>query len=61
MEELGFSTRTVRALQKAGITTLSILWFRLIQGTLLEIKGVGKKSYEDIVDGLVASGRILKK
>jgi transposase len=61
VEELGFSTRTVRVLQKAGITTLSMLWFRLIQGTLLEIKGVGKKSYEDIVNGLVASGRILKK
>jgi DNA-directed RNA polymerase alpha subunit len=59
--ELGFTTRTTRVLQKAGITTLSMLWFRLIQGTLLEVKGFGQKSYEDVVEVLVASGRILKK
>ena len=61
VEELDFTTRTTRVLQKAGITTLSMLWFRLIQGTLLEIKNIGKKSYEEVVDVLVTSGRILKK
>ncbi len=59
--ELGFTTRTTRVLQKANITTLSMLWFRLIQGTLVEVNGFGPKSYEDIVEVLVASGRILKK
>lgn len=33
--ELGVTTRTTRVLQKTSITTLSMLWFRLIQGTLL--------------------------
>lgn len=61
VSDLGFTTRTTRVLQKAGITTFSMLWFRLIQGTLSEITGFGKKSYEDVVDGLVKSGRILKK
>jgi hypothetical protein len=59
--ELGLTTRSTRVLQKADITTLSMLWFRLIQGTLLEVKGFGKKSYEEVVDVLVTSGRILKK
>ncbi len=58
---LGFTTRTSRVLTKAGITTLSILWFRLIQGTLMEVKLFGRKSYEEVVAGLVNSGRILKK
>lgn len=61
VSELGFTTRTSRVLQEAGITTLSMLWFRLIQGTLLEVKGFGQKSYEDVADVLVQSGRILKK
>lgn len=61
VSELGFSTRTTRVFQKAGITTLSMLWFRLIQGTLLDLKSFGKKSYEEVVEGLVTSGRILKK
>jgi hypothetical protein len=61
VSDLGFTTRTTGVLQKAGITTFSMLWFRLIQGTLSEITGFGKKSYEDVVDGLVKSGRILKK
>ncbi len=56
VEELGFTTRTTRVLQQASITTLSMLWFRLIQGTLLEVNGFGQKSYEDVVEVLVASG-----
>jgi hypothetical protein len=57
---LGLKTRTARVLLKAGISTLSMLWFRLIQGTLLDLKHFGKKSYEDVVTVLVASKRILK-
>ncbi len=61
VSDLGFTTRTCRVLQKAGITTLSMLWFRLIQGTLLDVEKFGKKSYEDVVLELVTSGRILKR
>jgi len=61
VEELGFTSRTARVFHKAGITTLRMLWFRLIQGTLLEVTGFGKKSYQEVVDGLVTSGHILKK
>jgi hypothetical protein len=61
VSQLGFRTRTARVLEKEGISTLSMLWFRLIQGTLLEVKSFGKKSYEEVIDVLVTSGRILKK
>ena len=61
VSELGFNTRTCRVLQKAGITTLSMLWFRLIQGTLMDVEHFGKKSYEEVVSVLVNSGRILKR
>lgn len=61
LSELGFKTRTSRVLQKAGISTLSMLWFRLIQGTLMEIENFGKKSYEEVVAVLVDSGRILRR
>jgi DNA-directed RNA polymerase alpha subunit len=57
---LGFTTRTTHVLLKAGISTLSMLWFRLIQGTLPDLKHFGKKSYEEVVTVLVASKRILK-
>lgn len=57
---LGFKTRTAHVLLNAGISTLSMLWFRLIQGTLPDLKHFGKKSYEDVVTGLVMSKRILK-
>lgn len=59
--ELGFKTRTSRVLQKAGISTLSMLWFHLIQGTLIEVENFGKKSYEEVVAVLVESGRILRR
>ena len=59
--ELGFKTRTCRVLEKAGISRLSTLWFRLIQGTLLDVEKFGQKSYEDVVSVLVNSGRILKR
>ena len=61
VSELGFTTRTCRVLQKAGITTLSMLWFRFIQGTLMDVEQFGKKSYEEVVSVLVNSGRILKR
>jgi transposase len=61
VSDLGFNTRTSRVLQKAGITTLSMLWFRLIQGTLMDLESFGKKSYEEVVTVLVNSGRMLKK
>lgn len=61
VSELGFNTRTSRVLQQAGVTTLSMLWFRLIQGTLMDIKQFGQKSYEEVVSVLVSSGRILKR
>lgn len=61
VSELGFTTRTCRVLQKAGINTLSMLWFRFIQGTLMDVEKFGKKSYEEVVSGLVNSGRILKR
>lgn len=61
VSELGFNTRTSRVLQQAGITTLSMLWFRLIQGTLRDIEQFGPKSYEEVVSVLVNSGRILKR
>jgi hypothetical protein len=61
VSELGFNTRTCRVLQKAGITTLSMLWFRLIQGTLMDVEHFGKKSYEEVVSVLVNSGCILKR
>ena len=61
VSDLGFSTRTTRVLEKAGIATLSMLWFRLIQGTVLEVKSFGQKSYKEVIDVLVTSGRILKK
>jgi hypothetical protein len=38
VSELGFTTRICRGLQKAGINTLSMLWFRLIQGTLMNVE-----------------------
>ena len=57
---LGLKTRTVHVLLNAGISTLSMLWFRLIQGTLLDLKHFGKKSYEEVVTVLVTSKRILK-
>jgi hypothetical protein len=41
--------------------TLSMLWFRLIQGTLRDIKQFGQKSSEELVSVLVSSGRILKR
>ncbi len=60
MTALGFKTRTTHVLCDAGIATLSMLWFRLIQGTLLEIDHFGKKSYQEVVTTLVESHRILK-
>ena len=60
VDRLGFSTRTCHLLQKGGIQTLSMLWFRLIQGTLRDVERFGKKSYEEVVSVLVQSGRILK-
>ena len=59
--ELGLKTRTCRALLKANITTLSMLWFRLIQGTLMDIEHFGKKSYDEVVLVLVNSGRIMRR
>jgi len=61
VNQLGLTTRTCRVLQKAGITTLSMLWFRLIQGTLMDVEHVGKTSYEEVISVLVISGRILKR
>ena len=60
VNQLGFNTRTCRVLEKADIHTLSMLWFRLIQGTLRNVKHFGKKSYEEVISVLVHSGRILK-
>jgi hypothetical protein len=60
IDQLGFSTPTCRILQKGGIHTLSMVWFRLIQGTLRDVDRFGKKSYEEVVSVLVQSGRILK-
>ena len=37
-----------------------MLWFRITQGTLLDIDGFGKKSYNNVVKGLVESGYILE-
>ena len=59
--ELGLKTRTCRVLDKAGITTLSMLWFRLIQGRLMDIEYFGKKSYDEVVLVLVNSGRIMRR
>ncbi len=61
INQLGFSTRTCRVLQKAGITMLSMVWFRLIQGTLMDVEHFGKKSYEEVISVLVNSERILKR
>lgn len=61
VSELGFKTRTYHILQKAGISTLSMLWFRIIQGKLMDIEHFGKKSYEEVISVLVNSGRILKR
>jgi transposase len=60
IDRLGFSKRTCHLLQKGGIHTLSMLWFRLIQGTLRDVERFGEKSYEEVVSVLVQSGRILK-
>ena len=59
--ELGFKTRTTNILLKANITNFSMLWFRLIQGKLLDIDGFGKKSYNEVIQVLVDTGYILKK
>ena len=61
VSELGFKTRTYHILQKAGISTLSMLWFRIIQGKLMDIEHFGKKSYEEVISVLLNSGRILKR
>ena len=61
ISELGFKRRTCNILHKAGITSFSMLWFRILQGTLLDIDCFGKKSYNDVVRRLVDSGYILKK
>ncbi len=49
VSELGFKTRTSRVLQQAGVMTLSMLWFRIIQGTLRDIEQFGQTSYEEVV------------
>ena len=61
VSELGFKKRTCNILLKAGITSFSMLWFRITQGTLLDIELFGNKSYSDVVKGLVKSGYILEK
>ncbi|KPA12952.1 hypothetical protein MHK_006843 [Candidatus Magnetomorum sp. HK-1] len=35
---------------KSGITSFSMLWFRITQGTLLDIDRFGKKFYNDVVN-----------
>ncbi|ETR68335.1 MAG: transposase IS116/IS110/IS902 family protein [Candidatus Magnetoglobus multicellularis str. Araruama] len=61
ISELGFKRRTCNILLKAGIISFSMLWFRITQGTLLDIDRFGNKSYNDVVKGLVESGYILEK
>lgn len=61
ISELGFKKRVCNILLNAGITNFSMLWFRIIQGTLMNIDRIGEKTYNDIVRELVASGFILKQ
>ncbi len=61
VSELGFKRRTCNILFKAGITSFSMLWFRILQGTLMDIDRFGKKSYNEVVQVLVDSGHILRK
>jgi hypothetical protein len=59
--ELGLKKRIRNNLLKAGISNFSMLWFRLIQGTLMDIDRFGEKSYNDVVQKLLDSGYILRK
>jgi len=61
ISELGLKRRTCNNLLRAGISNFSMLWFRLIQGTLMDIDRFGEKSYNDVVQSLVASGYILEQ
>jgi N utilization substance protein A len=54
LEKLGISKRTVNALDSAGITTLVELLDKMDKGvdTLLEIKGVGAKSLQELEEAI---------
>ncbi len=53
IDELPFRPRTKNVLLKAGIDRISVLWFNLTQGKLMNIEKFGKKSYEETVDILI--------
>ena len=59
--EFGFKKRICSVLTNAGIINLSMLWFRIIQGTLIDVECFGKKSYTEIINGLVDAGYIFEK
>jgi hypothetical protein len=58
LEDLGLSTRVVRALHSAGVTTVDQVMERLAEGddALLSIRGVGVKAVEEIKAQLTIHG-----
>jgi hypothetical protein len=59
--EFGFKKRICSVLTNAGIINFSMLWFRIIQGTLIDVECFGKKSYTEVINGLVDAGYIFEK
>ncbi|MFC1962688.1 DNA-directed RNA polymerase subunit alpha [Chloroflexota bacterium] len=55
LDELGFSSRTLNALKRGGITTLGQLLERSQEATL-SLRGLGEKSHQEIGDALASLG-----
>ena len=61
IKEFGFKKRICTILTTAGIINFSTLWFRIVQGTLMDIDYFGKKSYAEVIEVLVDAGYIFVK
>lgn len=60
LEELGFSTRTINALEKAGIKTLGGL-LQKSKKEIKEMKGLGAKAFSEVEKEIKARGGVLKE
>lgn len=52
VEELGFSTRTINCLKRAGIKTLGELWSAYKEGRLIKIRNFGMRCLKEVEEKL---------
>jgi transposase len=58
--ELNLSNRVINILKKEHVNRISILIYHLLSGTLLNLKGLGPISYNEITNALFEAGYLFK-